>query len=139
MTRVNHVIAGSWSSYASKNDGTLWAWGANYNGELGDGTYVEKRFPVKVVELCTLVAIEEKSNDINSTIYPNPSSGKYVIELNHFLKGTIEIYNLMGQKVASFELINDSTEIDITDLKSGIYLFRIENNKGCVTKKVIKY
>ena len=31
-----------------KTDGTLWAWGANEHGELGDGTTQEKYSPVKI-------------------------------------------------------------------------------------------
>jgi len=30
-----------------KSDGTVWAWGSNYNGQLGDGTYDRKSTPVQ--------------------------------------------------------------------------------------------
>ena len=33
-----------------KNDGSLWATGMNGDGELGDGTTVDKSTPVKVME-----------------------------------------------------------------------------------------
>ncbi|OYU85387.1 MAG: hypothetical protein CFE24_02475 [Flavobacterium sp. BFFFF2] len=33
---------------AQKNDGTLWAWGNNRYGQLGDGTFVNKSIPVQV-------------------------------------------------------------------------------------------
>lgn len=39
---------GHMSSFALKNDGSLWAWGRNINGELGDGTVVNKNIPVQI-------------------------------------------------------------------------------------------
>ncbi len=38
---VNYVVA-------IKTDGTLWAWGANTNGQLGDGTKIDKSNPVQI-------------------------------------------------------------------------------------------
>jgi alpha-tubulin suppressor-like RCC1 family protein len=43
-------ISGGEGHYgAIKNDGTLWLWGYNYNGRLGDGTTVRKSSPVQTV------------------------------------------------------------------------------------------
>lgn len=42
------VGAGSSSSYAIKKDGTLWAWGNNSYGVLGDGTQINRNMPVQV-------------------------------------------------------------------------------------------
>ncbi|MEA2047943.1 MAG: hypothetical protein U9O64_05780 [Campylobacterota bacterium] len=41
------VNSGSVHTTAIKSDGTLWAWGNNWNGRLGDGTTVEKHVPTK--------------------------------------------------------------------------------------------
>ena len=43
------AIAGQYSHTAAiKDDGTLWAWGNNDHGQLGDGTIVEKHAPVQI-------------------------------------------------------------------------------------------
>jgi alpha-tubulin suppressor-like RCC1 family protein len=42
------IAAGSSHSLTIRPDGTLWAWGDNSTGQLGDGTTVEKSTPVQI-------------------------------------------------------------------------------------------
>ena len=44
----SQVSAGANTSYAIKTDGTLWAWGQNDYGQLGDGTMVNKGYPTQI-------------------------------------------------------------------------------------------
>ena len=55
-TLVAEVAAGRSHTCARKTDGTLWCWGENDNGQLGDGTSKSKSSPVQVGALGTLVA-----------------------------------------------------------------------------------
>jgi alpha-tubulin suppressor-like RCC1 family protein len=48
LTTWSRVSAGSESSFATKTDGTLWAWGGNLSGTLGDNTTVAKSSPIQV-------------------------------------------------------------------------------------------
>ena len=49
LERVVAISAGTQHSLALRNDGTVYAWGCNDDGELGDGTFVSKNTPVQVV------------------------------------------------------------------------------------------
>jgi len=42
------VSTGSDHTLALKTDGSLWAWGGNYVGQLGDGTTIQKTSPVRI-------------------------------------------------------------------------------------------
>lgn len=42
------VEAGKFHSLALQSDGTVWAWGLNADGQLGDGTLIDRNLPVKV-------------------------------------------------------------------------------------------
>jgi len=44
---ITALAGGNWHTVAMKSDGTVWAWGSNYNGQLGDGTYDRKSTPVQ--------------------------------------------------------------------------------------------
>jgi alpha-tubulin suppressor-like RCC1 family protein len=39
---------GNSHSFGVKTNGTLWAWGGNNSGQLGDGTYIDKNYPVQI-------------------------------------------------------------------------------------------
>jgi len=55
ITNVKEIVVGRSTDYiksdftlALKNDGTVWAWGWNGNGELGDGTTTNRSIPTQV-------------------------------------------------------------------------------------------
>jgi alpha-tubulin suppressor-like RCC1 family protein/subtilisin family serine protease len=51
LSGVVEIAAGGYYSLALEQDGTVWAWGRNYAGELGDGTTKHKYAPVRVAGL----------------------------------------------------------------------------------------
>ena len=50
LTNVVAASGGDLFSVAIKDDGTVWAWGDNGNGELGDGTPTDRPYPVQVID-----------------------------------------------------------------------------------------
>jgi len=51
------IAGGQTHSLALKNDGTVWAWGANGYGQLGDGTNTNNKLPVQVSSLTNIIAV----------------------------------------------------------------------------------
>ena len=62
LSGVVAISAGNSHALALKVDGTVWAWGNNNNGYLGDGTTVTRRVPVQVSGLTGIKAISAGSN-----------------------------------------------------------------------------
>ncbi len=76
-------------------------------------------------------------------VYPNPTSGKIIIELNNNIDRSVihaEVYSLYGERILSKEFINSSAfNIDLSAQPSGIFLLRIYYEGKYWMEKIIKY
>lgn len=57
LTEVVSVKVGTYHRVALKSDGTVWAWGKNDYGQLGDGTNTQSFVPKKVKNLSGVISI----------------------------------------------------------------------------------
>jgi len=57
LTGITAISARGYRTVALRNDGTVWAWGYNVGGELGDGTHTNRNVPVQVRDLTGITAI----------------------------------------------------------------------------------
>jgi len=57
-----YISAGAFYSMAIKDDGSLWAWGANEQGQLGDGTTEDRHIPVQIMDSVeSVLAVRNRS------------------------------------------------------------------------------
>jgi alpha-tubulin suppressor-like RCC1 family protein len=57
LTNFIALAAGASHTLALRQDGTVWAWGDNYAGQLGDGTTTNRTTPVQVSGLTDIIAL----------------------------------------------------------------------------------
>lgn len=67
-------------------------------------------------------------------MYPNPTYGKVNVSANESFK--LEIYNLNGKKVFQQE-IDNSLQVDLSSLSSGVYLTKVTIGSSSKTTKLI--
>ncbi len=70
-------------------------------------------------------------------VYPNPTDGRFYIEVSEALKGNeISVYNMLGavvyQGTASFQ-----NTIDLSGMSKGIYQVKISSESGALVKRVV--
>lgn len=71
-------------------------------------------------------------------IYPNPASDKLYIKSVGTINYDVEILSLDGKLQIKNQNIADISETDISNLKSGLYLIRLSNNRKSMNLKFIK-
>ena len=126
---------GIYFSLFLKNDGTLWSNGTNFSGELGDGTKTTRLSPTLVT--CPITLSNKRFEDINFSFYPNPTTGIISISnQNNLTIDKIEIVDVLGKTVAT--KTENTSQVDISHLSNGIYIFKIYSGETVSTKKIIK-
>ena len=91
----------------------------------------------KISNLLTNIIIPDKNDQI--IIYPNPSSGILNIDFNEPNNiSLILITDLLGREVKKESMqLDKEAQINVSELKEGIYFIRIETSKGIFNKKLI--
>jgi endonuclease/exonuclease/phosphatase family metal-dependent hydrolase len=98
---------------------------------------VNAAYPVKRTVVVT------KATDINDMLqrsiklYPNPVNSILKIDSKQDIV-KVDIVNISGATIKSFNRSANRTEIDFSDIDSGVYMVKIYTSKGVVTKQIVK-
>lgn len=85
-----------------------------------------------------VLGLDENILSSKVSVYPNPSSGVLNVDIpSDVLVSNVSIFDVTGKQVKIFKSISKS--LDISSLSTGIYILKIDTNKGVVSKKVLKY
>lgn len=132
-------------SYWANNDGNGYCrlWNSNGGGFV---KIFEPDFGEEIAQSFTVgyaVGIENQSLDNFVQVYPNPSQGKFNLDvaLNEAQNLEITIYNALGEKIKTISKNNFITgilELDLSQEAKGIYFCELQTTSGKVVKKMVK-
>ncbi len=83
---------------------------------------------------------ENKNQQFNFSVYPNPAKENLYIKLNNdllALQTSIKITNLLGENIISEIITSNNFTINTNNLKGGVYFVTIENKDVKSTQKII--
>jgi hypothetical protein len=112
---------------------------ADPDGVQGDGKNHPDKVPKLTVYYSTAGTSIKKTfgQETIFDVYPNPANEILNISFKSDEVSQIQIYNAMGQLVRSAEVTSKSITMDVSDLKSGLYIFRAVQQNRMSTQKVI--
>ena len=103
----------------------------NVNG--GNNIYNQNIPSASSINFETLSLENPTATELDFKIYPNPTSDIVHIDTN-IQYNSIELYDILGKRIFS---IKNTNNIDVSKLKSGLYLFKITIGKQVLIKKLV--
>jgi hypothetical protein len=91
---------------------------------------------------CRSLGEEVLMKELNVNIFPNPSSGRFVVEIGggNSESKTIEIMDMHGRVMNSRYLppgYGSLEEFDLSDATPGLYLIRVQEGQECLSSKIL--
>lgn len=135
LMNIVKVSCGEYHSIALRKDGTVWTWGLNDKGQLGDGTYQNKLRPVKVIFGRQNKEIGDKTviTDIAKWRHPTKAIfNKYgftVLKIELFENNTYPVFHVKTD--LSQNIYNQQMLIELAE-KNGFWSFKLIDGQDYV-------
>ena len=117
-TDFNHMITSSYS---------CWTIGQNKFGRPSRETYFYSEKAISGVP---------ENHDSPIKIYPNPANDYITVETDIFGTSKLELFDIQGSKVFSLD-ISGNKQISVSQLKTGLYFYRVTSNNKFYNGKLI--
>jgi len=149
-TAFNHYIGG-WDVSKVMNMESMFCYNYHFNQDISD--WCVEQIPTEPDcfalgnillpenyphwgDPCKTIGINENDKIIDFTIYPNPTSSTITIETP--TNGLVLVLNPNGQQILQHKGTEPTVTIDVSRLKSGIYIVKVIGDKGVQVGKFIK-
>ncbi|WP_299669108.1 leucine-rich repeat protein [uncultured Polaribacter sp.] len=95
-------------------------------------------FPATNIVIGNILAIKSVDHDLNWGMYPNPTEGIVSIINKKSVDTAVTVYDINGRILLEESITNSNSEINISDLASGMYIFKVKTDNGEIVKRILK-
>ncbi len=112
-----------------------WEFGSDgCNGRIG--WYVDEIAIFNCAEALSINDFNFLGNNIS--IYPNPSTGTFNVEMKSISDFQYDIYDITGKAIMNkVDITNNAFKIDLNTYSKGVYFLKLYSAEGSITKKLI--
>jgi hypothetical protein len=134
------AVVGSFSTGLKISNAGTSAVQTSFFLDLLDNTwYYQTGTPYVRLNFDPVIGINELNDDIQASVYPNPTSTTLNVSLNVAGTALVSVWDLTGKELIAPQGISTGTAaIDVSKLSAGMYIVNIATETGMTTKKFMK-
>ena len=134
------AVVGSFSTGLKISNAGTSAVQTSFFLDLLDNTwYYQTGTPYVRLNFDPVIGINELNDDIQASVYPNPTSTTLNVSLNVAGTALVSVWYLTGKELIAPQGISTGTAaIDVSKLSAGMYIVNIATETGMTTKKFMK-
>jgi hypothetical protein len=128
----NSSVYGLHSLAISNNQDVICSSGANYAGQLGNGSNINNKVfdcNTGLINIFNEVYRKQKQKII---VYPNPATDfiQFTINIKGSMPKNVRIFNASGRMIYSKKFSTNLFTYSVSDLSEGLYFVEIHSDKG---------
>ncbi|WP_340111274.1 T9SS type A sorting domain-containing protein [Maribellus mangrovi] len=136
---IAHFNGMDWTYYTTSNS-SLPSNNVNQIAIDADGTkWIATENGLASLKLAAAVSSELSTEQKSFSFYPNPAHDFISLKIpSDFQSSTVDIINLNGQVLLTFNINNKLNRLDVSKIPAGVYLLRIQWQDNQSLKKFVK-
>ena len=84
------------------------------------------------------VGLNEINSNYTHQLSPNPTSGKVLITLEKSMNASVDVFDNQGKIILSLKDVSSGDSISLETVQPGMYTFKVTNEEGTSTHRILK-
>lgn len=92
----------------------------------------------KAIEAKSVLSTNSFEESLGFSCSPNPTTGAVFVKIDSDQNAALTVYDINGRAVLNQTLTDSNSEVNLSNVSSGIYLFKVKTANGEAVKRIIK-